>query len=140
MFGFVSPYIYPLLILLLPFNINSIQKLFLAFGLGLCMDFFQDSGGIHAAATLVITYFRPVFLRYSFGLSYDYQTIKFYNTPFRERLVYISLMILVHHIVLFALEIFSFSLALYFIEKTLYSSIFSIFLILIILNLISRKD
>lgn len=140
LFGFVTPYIYPLLILLLPFNINSIQKLFLAFGLGLCMDFFQNSGGIHAAATLVITYLRPVFLRYSFGLSYDYQTLKFYNTPFRERLVYICLMLVVHHFVLFALEIFSFSHALYFIEKTLYSSIFSIFLVLIILNLISRKD
>lgn len=140
LFDFVTPYIYPLLILLLPFNINSIQKLFLAFGLGLCMDFFQDSGGIHAAATLVITYLRPVFLRYSFGLSYDYQTLKFYNTPFRERLVYICLMLVVHHFVLFALEIFSFSHALYFIEKTLYSSIFSIFLVLIILNLISRKD
>ncbi len=140
LFGFVTPYIYPLLILLLPFNINSVQKLFLAFVLGLCMDFFQNSGGIHAAATLVITYLRPFFLRYSFGLSYDYQTLKFYNTPFRERLAYISLMIIVHHFVLFALEIFSFSHLLYFLEKTLYSSIFSIFLIIIILNLISKED
>jgi len=140
LFGYVTPYIYVLLILLLPFNINAIQHLVLAFVLGLSMDFFQDSGGIHAAATLVIAYLRPFFLRYAFGMSYDYKTLKFYNTPFRERLVYICIMVVVHHLVLFALEIFSFSHGLYFLEKTLYSSVFSILMILIILNLINTKD
>jgi rod shape-determining protein MreD len=139
-FGYVNPYIYPLLIILLPFSINSIQKLFLAFVLGICLDFFEDSGGIHAAATLVIAYFRPLFLRNAFGLSYDYQTLKFYDAPFRSRFVYVSLMVLVHHTVLFSLEIFSFDHLLYLLEKIIYSSVFSILLIIITLNLIRKNS
>jgi rod shape-determining protein MreD len=139
-FGYINPIIYPLLIILLPFNINSVQKLILAFILGISMDIFEDSGGIHAAATLTIAYLRPLFLRNAFGLSYDYQTLKFYNAPFRERFIYVSLMVLVHHTVLFSLEIFSVDHLLYFIEKTIYSSIFSILLIIITLNLIRKNS
>lgn len=138
-FGYINPYIYPLLIILLPFNINSIQKLFLAFLLGICIDFFEDSGGIHAAATLVIAYFRPLFLRNAFGLSYDYQTLKFYDAPFKSRFIYVSFMVIVHHVVLFSLEIFSVDHLLYLLEKIVYSSIFTIVLILITLNLIQNN-
>lgn len=139
-FGFVNPYIYPLLIILLPFNINSIQKLVLAFILGICIDFFEDSGGIHAAATLIIAYLRPLFLRNAFGLSYDNQTLKFYDASFKSRFIYVSFMVLVHHTVLFTLEIFSVNHLLYLFEKIVYSSIFSILLILITLNLIRKNS
>lgn len=139
-FGYINPYIYPLLVILLPFNINSIQKLILAFVLGICLDFFEDSGGIHAAATLTIAYLRPLFLRNAFGLSYDYQTLKFYDAPFISRFIYVTVMILVHHSILFALEIFSFEHLFYLLEKIIYSSIFSIVLTLIILNLIRKNS
>lgn len=139
-FGYINPIIYQLLIILLPFNINSVQKLILAFILGVSMDIFEDSGGIHAAATLTISYLRPLFLRNSFGLSYDYQTLKFYDAPFRERFNYISIMVLVHHTVLFSLEIFSVDHLLFFVKKTIYSSVFSILLIIIILNLIRKNS
>lgn len=140
LFGYINPYIYPLLIILLPFDIRGIQKLLLAFGLGICLDFFEDTGGIHAAATLVIAYLRPLFLRSAFGLSYDHQTLKFYDAPFRERFIYVSLMILVHHSVLFILELFSVNHLLYLVEKIVYTSIFSILLVLITLNLMHKKQ
>lgn len=139
-FGYVSPYIYPLFIILLPFNIGSIQKLFLAFLVGICLDIFEDSGGIHAAATLTMAYLRPLLLHNAFGLSYDYQTLKFYDAPLKARLVYISLMVLIHHTILFALEIFSIEHTIYMLEKIIYSSIFSILLIIITLNLIRKKN
>lgn len=140
LFGYINPYIYPLLIILLPFDIRGVQKLFLAFGLGICLDFFEDTGGIHAAATLVITYLRPLFLRSAFGLSYDHQTLKFYDAPFRERFIYVSLMVLVHHTILFILELFSVNHLLYLLEKIVYTSIFSIILVLITLNLMHKKQ
>ncbi|WP_019037437.1 rod shape-determining protein MreD [Psychroflexus tropicus] len=139
-FGYINPYIYPLLIILLPFNIGSVQKLFLAFALGIFIDFFEDSGGIHAAATLTIAYIRPILLRNAFGLSYDNQTLKFYDAPFKSRLVYVTLMIFIHHSVLFLLEIFSFNHLIYLIEKIIYSSIFSILLSIITLNLIRKNS
>lgn len=136
--GYINPYVYPLLIILIPFNINSVQKLLLAFGLGICLDFFEDSGGIHAAATLIIAYLRPVLLRGVFGSSYDYQTLKFYDAAFKSRLLFVVLIVFIHHTVLFSLEIFSVNHLLYLFEKIIYSSVFSILLIMLILKLIQK--
>jgi hypothetical protein len=39
-------------------------------------DMFWNSGGVHAASCLVLAYFRPSIFKFSFGLSYEYQTVK----------------------------------------------------------------
>lgn len=139
LFGFITPYVYPLFIILLPLNINHIQSLFLAFVFGLCIDFFQDSGGVHAAACLVIAYIRPLVLRFSFGINYDYQTLKFYNEGFKQRFNYIGIMVIAHHLVMFSLEAFSFKYAVMVLKNTLYSGLFSLFLMLLIVQLIRKK-
>jgi len=36
---------------------------------------FLNSGGINAAACLLIAYVRPIVLKLSFGTSYEYQSI-----------------------------------------------------------------
>jgi rod shape-determining protein MreD len=60
--GYVNPYFYILFLVLYPFNTPQSLFMFLAFLLGLSIDAFEDSGGIHAAASLFIAYVRPVFL------------------------------------------------------------------------------
>ncbi len=49
LFSFINPYIYVLFILLYPVISNQTQFLFISFLLGLTLDVFGDSGGIHAA-------------------------------------------------------------------------------------------
>ena len=138
--GYLNPYIYIIFIILAPININKSLFLFLSFALGLSIDFFGDSGGVHAAACLFITYLRPLVLRSVFGLSYEFQTIKLNKVSINNLIVYISLLVIIHHIVLFSLEIFNLSLLLLIAKKILLSSIFSIFVITIILVLFRRKD
>ncbi|OED43051.1 hypothetical protein AB832_02755 [Flavobacteriaceae bacterium (ex Bugula neritina AB1)] len=101
---------------------------------------FGDSGGVHATACLIIAYLRPMVLRFVFGLSYEFQTVKLSNVGFGERLAYVTLLVFLHHIVLFALEIFNFSHILLIVKKTLFSSLFSIVVIMLILVLFRRKD
>lgn len=137
--GYVNPYLYLLFILLFPFNASQTLLLFLSFLLGLGVDLFEDSGGINAAACLVVAYIRPAILRFSFGVSYDYQTIKFSSTPLGSRISYIAIIVFVHHLILFSLEIFSFAHLLLLLKKTLYSGIFSVILIFLSLALFSRK-
>lgn len=84
------------------------------------MDFFSDSGGIHAAASLTIAYMRPVFLRSTFGNAYDYQTLKISNAPFLQQMVYLSFMIFTHHLILFFLEILNFTHILLMLKKKRY--------------------
>ena len=137
--GYINPYIYILFIILYPANNNRTLFIFLAFLLGLCVDVFSDSGGVHAAACVTIAYIRPVFLKFSFGTVYDYQSIKFDQIDFGNKLTYFSALIFIHHLIMFFLEIFNISKIILILEKTLFSGIFTILLCLIISILFSPK-
>ncbi len=138
--GYINPYLYILFIIIFPFNGNKSLLIFLSFLLGLSVDMFGDSGGVHAAACVFIAYIRPVFLKSSFGLSYEYDALKINKTDFRKRILYVALMVLLHHLVLFTIEIFNFSHIMLVLRSTLFSGIFSIILIISTLSLFSRKE
>lgn len=126
--GYINPYPYVLFLLLFPFMANRSLLLVIAFVTGLVMDIFGDSGGIHAAACLTLAYLRPVALRIAFGVSYEYNTIRISNTTLYERFVYISFLVVIHHLILFSLEVFNVNSIPYILQKTLFTSIFTIVL------------
>ena len=137
--GYINPYPYVLFILLYPANNNRTLFVILAFLLGLSVDIFSDSGGVHAAACLTIAYIRPLFLKFSFGTVYDYQSIKFDHIDFGNKLTYFSALVFIHHLMMFSMEIFNISKIILILEKTLFSGIFTILLCLIITTLFSPK-
>lgn len=126
LFGYINPYPYILVLLLFPFTTNQSVVLLVAFVMGFVMDIFGDSGGIHAAACLTLGYLRPVALRIAFGISYEYNAIKISNTSLYERFVYITILVGIHHLILFSLEVFNIASILYIFKKTLITSIFTI--------------
>lgn len=137
--GYINPYLYILFILIYPVKNNRILFIFLSFLLGLCVDIFSDSGGVHAAASVFIAYVRPPILKFSFGMIYEHQTIKFSQTEAGNRLIYFSILTVIHHLILFSLEVFSASEIVLILEKTLFSSIFTILLCLLTTILFSRR-
>ncbi|MCH4824509.1 rod shape-determining protein MreD [Gramella lutea] len=137
--GYINPYLYVLFLLLYPFTGNQSLFLFISFLLGVSIDVFEDSGGINAAACLVAAFVRPNLLRFSFGISYDHQNIRLSATPFGAKLSYVFLMVLIHHFVLFSLEMFSINHILLVLKKTIFSTIFTTILILLSLTLFSKK-
>ena len=100
--------------------------IFISFIIGLLIDVFSDTLGLHAAAAVTIAYLRPLILKMSFGLAYIHQVIKFKNIDFRKKIIYISLLSLTHHTVLFSLEVFNFSKIFFILERALFSSILTI--------------
>ena len=138
--GYINPYIYILFIVLYPIKNNRLLFLFLSFLLGLTLDLFLDSGGVHAAACVTTAYIRPVLLKFSFGTIYEHQTIKFSSTELGQRITYFSIIIFVHHLILFSLEIFNSSNIILILKKSLFSSIFTIILSLLITILFSKKN
>lgn len=137
--GYINPYLYILFILLYPSDGNKTFLIFLSFLLGLSVDIFEDSGGVHAAACAFVAYIRPLVLKYSFGISYEYNSVKLEKAASTERFVYVASIIFIHHFVMFALEIFSFDHTILLLKSTFFSGIFSLVLILASLILITKK-
>ena len=110
-----------------------------SFLLGLFVDMFSDSGGIHAAASLTVAFIRPGFLKMAFGSLYEHSVIKFGNTEIGSLLTFVALMTLSHHFVLFSLEVFQWTEVVLIVKNTLFSGIFTVLLSLIIILLFGNN-
>jgi hypothetical protein len=127
------PYLYILFILLLPFEIPNILLFLFAFAMGLTIDMFYDTPGLHAAACVLLAFVRILFI------SITVQKEGFDNDPeptlsimgFRWFFAYASVLTLFHHFFLFNLEVFRFSEIQYTFSRFLFSSIFTVFLMLV---------
>jgi rod shape-determining protein MreD len=137
--GYINPYIYIIFIFLFPIRDNRLVLLLVSFLLGMMVDMFSDSGGVHAAAAVCLAYARPVLLKTSFGMLYEHHSIKFSTTEIGSLITYIAIGTLVHHFILFTLEIFNISNILLLLKKTLFSSIFTSILSVLIIILFSRN-
>jgi hypothetical protein len=136
LFGYINPFPYVLFIMLYPVNGNKNGLLASSFLLGLLLDMFWNSGGVHAAASLILAYYRPAIFKFSFGLSYEYQTVKLNDVLTPERFSFILIAVVLHHIVLFILEIFNINFLWDMIERTILSTIFTIVTCIIIIYII----
>jgi len=134
--GYVSAFPYILFIILYPVNGNKANLLIASFFLGLIMDLFCNSGGVHATACVLLAYLRPAFFKFSFGLSYEYQTVKLNDVLTPERFTFILLSVITHHIVLFLLETFQITFLLDVLLRTVLSALFTILTCIIIIYLI----
>ncbi|MFY9153259.1 MAG: rod shape-determining protein MreD [Prolixibacteraceae bacterium] len=130
--GLINPYIYILFILLLPFTIPGYFLLGLSFLLGITIDIFTNTPGLHAGATVLLGFLRPGIAR----LTSSREFIEKGSIPnlvqlgFASFLKYIVLSVLVHHLFLFYAETFSFGGFFETFLRFILSSIFSIVIIL----------
>lgn len=136
LFGFISPFPYILFIILYPVNGNKSGLLVTSFLLGIILDMFSNSGGIHTTACLFLAYFRPSIFKFAFGVSYEYQTIKLNDTLTPERFSFLLVAVVLHHLVLFIFEAFQFSLLWDILIRTLLSSSITLVICIIIIYLI----
>ena len=136
LFGFINPFPYVLFIILFPVNGNKSALLTASFFLGIIMDMFWNSGGVHAAACIILAYFRPAIFKFSFGLSYEYQTVRLNDSLTPERFSFILIAVVLHHFVLFILEVFKISFLWEILVRTMLSTIFTIVTCIIIIYII----
>lgn len=136
-FGFINPMVYILFLFWYPIKENRPAFIALSFLLGLSIDFFSDTMAIHAAATVTIAYLRPAIMRFVFGINYEFQSFKLSNTTRAQQFTFLALLILVHHLMYFSLEIFSFANVLLILKKVLSIGLASIILCLLFSSLFS---
>lgn len=130
--GYVNPYLYILFILLLPVNTPRYVLLLSAFILGLSVDVFSNTLGIHAFATVFVSYVRPIIIGSITNREEDMSDYPgMQQNGFMWFLYYTAIMVFMHHVVLFFVEVFSFSNFLETLYRTVISSVFSIFVIVL---------
>ena len=134
--GFINPYPYILFIILYPVNGNRYGLLAASFLLGIVMDLFCNSGGVHTAACITLAAIRPAIFKFSFGLSYEYQTVKLNDVLTPERFSFILIAVTVHHLCMFLMEIFALEFFWSIIVRTLVSTLFRILMCILIIYLI----
>jgi hypothetical protein len=138
--GYVNPYMYILFVMLLPLSSPPYVVMISGFLIGLTIDIFSDSMGLHSAATVFIAYIRPFVIRSIAGTEdemSDYPGLK--QNKFLWFLYYSSIMVVLHHFILFYLEVFTFSYFFQILYRVVLSSLFSIFIIVLSQFLIFRE-
>ena len=129
--GFLNPFPYVYLILVLPISIGRIPLLFIGFALGLVIDVFSNTGGIHAAATTLVAFYRPLYLKArSPREGYESTALPHLKTfGFAWFIPYAMLIVILHHTVLFYLEIFRFVEFFHTLLKVVLSSGLTLFFV-----------
>ena len=139
----VNPYIYFLFICWLPFGISRFVLLICGFICGICLDYFTHTPGLHAAACVVIAYFRPFLINILVpqqGAEMNYREPSIKSLGLAPYLTYVLILTLMHHACLFLLESLSFGGLLYFLGKTLASTAVSMILVIMLELLFPRKQ
>ncbi|SFD77474.1 hypothetical protein [Spirosoma endophyticum] len=112
LFDYGFCFIYIACILLLPNEISRTWLLIIAFATGLIVDTFYNTLGMHAAATVLMAYCRPLIVRAQIDVPGVESRIQF---SLRELGVgpffrYVFLLTLIHHTALFFIEASSLAL------------------------------
>ena len=138
-FGYINPLVYILFIYWYPIKQNRSTFIIISFLLGLCIDVFSDTLAINAAASVTIAYLRPTIMRFVFGVNYEFQSFKLNNSTKAQQFTFLALLIILHHLAYFTLEIFSVSNSFLILQKTVTVSIATLILTLLLSTLFSSK-
>lgn len=130
--GYINPYFYMVFVLFYPIKKLDSAFLLISFLLGLAIDFFANTGGVNAAATLFIAFIRLPVIKLVLGKSeLEYGSLSLKKMKFNNAFTIILILTLVHHFIIYALEYFSFDNIGLILQKTLLTGIFTLILILI---------
>ncbi len=139
---FISPYIYFLFILWLPFSVSRQWLLVIGFFTGLTLDYFMVTPGLHAAACLLIAYVRPIMIALltpKDSSEFNYREPSPKSMQWTPYIVYVVVLTLLHHTYMVFLEWLSTGNFLDFIIKVIATTGISLLLILTVELLFPRK-
>jgi hypothetical protein len=139
--GYINPYIYILFILLLPFSTPHVVVVISGFFLGLSIDIFSETLGIHTAATTFVAFSRPYVLKF-FAPHDGYEKgtlprVLDYGLPWFIK--YTAIIVLMHHVLLFYIEMFQIQDFFYTFLRVFLSSLFSVAIIVFSQYFVFRK-
>lgn len=132
--GYVVPFLYVFFILSLPFETPNWVVLILGFILGICIDSFSSTLGMHTSATVFMAFSRAYLLKiiaprggYEFNSK---PTVQMMGLTWY--LLYASILVFLHHIFLFYIESFKFTQFFHTFWRAIASTFFTLILVLLV--------
>ena len=138
--GHINPYLYVLFILMLPFEVAGWSMLFFSFLIGLGVDLFSGTPGMHAAASTLMAFLRPLVIKIV-GVSRDLEPGLVPSIPamgFTWFVTYSIILVFIHHLALFTIEVFRLQGLFSVLLRTVYSTFFTMVLIILTQYLFGR--
>ncbi len=139
--GKAQVFLYILFIIMLPFRMSTIAVMGLAFLIGMAVDMFYDSSGLHASAAVFTALVRSYFIRiYTPRDDYDVNDRpSISRMGFQWFLKFSASLIFAHCLWLFLLEAFTFSSFFETFFKVIMTSAITLFLCIIVVYLFAQK-
>lgn len=140
--GFITPYLYYLFILWLPFSISRFWLLVIAFLFGLSLDYFTMTPGLHAAACVWIAFARPfviTILMPKETTEYNYREPSPKAMGWSQYAIYVFVLTLLHHGYLVFLEWLEFGRFIDFVIKVFGTTAISMLMIFTVELLFPRN-
>ena len=139
---YITPYIYYLFILWLPFGISRQWLLLIGFLTGLTLDYFMMTPGLHAAASLLVAYVRPFLIQLLTprdSSDFNYREPSPQAMQWTPYAIYVLILTLLHHGYMVFLEWLSFGSFLDFLIKIVSTTGISLLLVVTMELLFPRK-
>ena len=139
---FITPYLYFLFILWLPFGTSRLSLTIIGFVFGYCLDVFSNTPGLHAAACTLIGYMRPSILNLLLAQEASEELTKEPSVGtmgWGPYFIYILILTFTHHFYLVLLEWLQFGSFGYFIGKIIATTLMSVLLIFVVELVMNRR-
>lgn len=108
--GVATPFLYVYFILKFDSGTSRNELMLWGFCIGLSIDIFSNTPGMNAAATVLLAFIRPLFLRlFTPRDNPDSLVPSFKSMGISSFLKYLIVCVFVHHLMLLTLEFFSFT-------------------------------
>ncbi len=141
LFDFVNPMVYILFLYWYPIRENRTALILAAFLLGFTIDLFSDTMALHTIATLTAAFLRYPLMRFVFGVNMEFQNFRLSNSTRVQQFIFLALLVLVHHLVFFSLEIFSLTNLLLILKRVIVTGLGTIvFSVLLAILFAARRE
>ncbi len=115
--------VYPLFIMLLPFDMGLIYLMLIAFGMGMLIDAISNTYGLHTSSLVLFAYLRPIIMKI-FSPRDGYEKTRegnIFEMGTRWFVYVFGGLLAIHHFWFFLIEIFRLDELLFVLQKTILS-------------------
>lgn len=138
--SYLNIHIYIIFVFIYPVYANRFIFIILSFLMGLIIDYFMNTGGIHTFSITLISYLKQDILRFIAGKNIiTGDDLSIFELSFNKKVILIFLIILLYYFSLFLLEIFKISDIKTILIKSLTGIIFNTILSIIYISITEKK-